>query len=174
MDWRAELLDQLDLYMEYNLTPRLVDLTDDEYFWEPVPDCWTVRTTADSVRLDMVEPVPEPPPVTTIAWRMTHLIVPVIGFRVSAHFGDGSLTRDNAVLPANAKDAVVALADTYRVWREGVASLDEEALERPAGESEGKWGDRSMATLVLHVNREIMHHGGEIALLRDLYRAKFA
>ena len=26
-----------------------------------------------------------------------------------------------------------------------------------------------MATLVLHINREMLHHGAEIALLRDLY-----
>ena len=28
-----------------------------------------------------------------------------------------------------------------------------------------------MAALALHLNREAMHHGGEIGLLRDLYRA---
>jgi hypothetical protein len=28
-----------------------------------------------------------------------------------------------------------------------------------------------MAALIAHVNREVMHHGGEICLLRDLYRA---
>ena len=27
-----------------------------------------------------------------------------------------------------------------------------------------------MAALVLHVKREVLHHGAEIALLRDLYR----
>jgi hypothetical protein len=27
-----------------------------------------------------------------------------------------------------------------------------------------------MAALVLHINREALHHGAEIALLRDLYR----
>jgi hypothetical protein len=27
-----------------------------------------------------------------------------------------------------------------------------------------------MAMLVLHINREVIHHGAEIALLRDLYR----
>jgi hypothetical protein len=27
-----------------------------------------------------------------------------------------------------------------------------------------------MAALVLHINREVLHHGAEIALLRDLYR----
>jgi hypothetical protein len=26
-----------------------------------------------------------------------------------------------------------------------------------------------MAELVLHINREMLHHGAEIALLRDLY-----
>jgi hypothetical protein len=27
----------------------------------------------------------------------------------------------------------------------------------------------SMAELVLHINREMLHHGAEVALLRDLY-----
>lgn len=26
-----------------------------------------------------------------------------------------------------------------------------------------------MGALVLHINREVLHHGAEIALLRDLY-----
>jgi hypothetical protein len=29
-----------------------------------------------------------------------------------------------------------------------------------------------MASLVLHINREAVHHGAEIALLRDLFRAR--
>ncbi|MDV7268912.1 DinB family protein, partial [Rhodococcus oxybenzonivorans] len=40
--------------------------------------------------------------------------------------------------------------------------------------SEGPFADRSMAALVLHVNREVIHHGAEIALLRDLYLRKSA
>jgi hypothetical protein len=28
-----------------------------------------------------------------------------------------------------------------------------------------------MAALIVHINREVMHHGGEIGVLRDLYRA---
>jgi hypothetical protein len=31
-----------------------------------------------------------------------------------------------------------------------------------------------MAALIVHVNRETMHHGAEICLLRDLYRARLA
>jgi hypothetical protein len=29
-----------------------------------------------------------------------------------------------------------------------------------------------MAALVMHINRECLHHGAEITLLRDLYRWK--
>ncbi|MGI5176769.1 DinB family protein [Dactylosporangium sp. CA-152071] len=175
MDWRAEVLDQLDLYWEHNLTPALTGLTDDEYFWEPVKDCWSVRTAADGrATLDGGHETPEPPPVTTIAWRMTHVSLHVLGLRTSAHFGDGSLTMATAELPVTADAAVAALEGHYRDWRDAVSALDEAALERPIGESEGPWADRPMATLMLHVNREVMHHGAEIALLRDLYRTHFA
>ena len=36
------LLDQLDFYLHTQLFPRLEGLDDEEYFWEPVPGCWTV------------------------------------------------------------------------------------------------------------------------------------
>jgi hypothetical protein len=42
-------------------------------------------------------------------------------------------------------------------------------LDRPIGAAEGAWADRTMAELVLHINREVIHHGAEIACLRDLY-----
>ncbi|HSO68925.1 MAG TPA: ankyrin repeat domain-containing protein, partial [Arachnia sp.] len=32
--------------------------------------------------------------------------------------------------------------------------------------------DQSMAALVMHINREVIAHGAEICLLRDLYRAQ--
>ncbi|WP_030253775.1 DinB family protein [Streptomyces violens] len=175
MAWRAEALDQLDLYWEHHLMPRLAGLTDAEYHWEPVPDCWTVRAAPDGrARFDWAEPVPEPPPVTTIAWRLAHVAFHVLGIRASVHFGDGSLTNDSAVLPLTAEDGLLSLCEQYKMWRDGVVSLDEAELWQPMGEAEGKWGNRPMATLVLHVNREVMHHGAEIALLRDLYRARFS
>ncbi|MGW3077192.1 MULTISPECIES: DinB family protein [unclassified Kitasatospora] len=175
MIWRAEVVDQLDLYWDRQLMPRLAGLTDDEYLWEPVPHCWSVRTAPDGRTVaDWQEPAPQPPPVTTIAWRLTHIALPVLGIRASAHFGDGSLTMETATVPATAEDGLAALKEYYGVWREAVSSLDDAALGRPMGEAEGQWGKRPMATLLLHVNREVMHHGAEIALLRDLYRARFS
>ncbi|WP_327003792.1 DinB family protein [Dactylosporangium sp. NBC_01737] len=175
MIWRAEVVDQLDLYWQMHLAPRLAGLTDDEYFWEPVKDCWSLRTAADGkATLDGMGEVPDPPPVTTIAWRMTHVAFHVLGIRSSAHFGDGSLTMDTARLPVTAEDAVATLERHYRGWRDAVAGLDGAALARSIGEAEGEWAKRPMATLMLHVNREVMHHGAEICLLRDLYRANFS
>jgi hypothetical protein len=34
-----------------------------------------------------------------------------------------------------------------------------------------QFADQSLADLALHLNRETMHHGGEIGTLRDLHRA---
>ena len=43
-------------------------------------------------------------------------------------------------------------------------------LARPVGPAEGPYAEHPMATLILHINREVMHHGAEVCLLRDLYR----
>jgi len=54
-----------------------------------------------------------------------------------------------------------------------VRRLGADGLARAIGPAEGPWADHPMATLVLHINREMLHHGAEIALLRDLYRWHF-
>lgn len=172
--WRDELLAQLDFYWEQSLWPRLAGLTDDEFFWQPVPNCWTVHPRPDGpAEIDWAWPEPDPPPVTTIAWRLAHVAIGVFGLRASAHFGDGSLTFANAPWPTSAADGLALLDEQHAAWRAGVRGLDDDALRRPVGSAEGDWASHSMAALVLHLNREVMHHGGEIALLRDLYRAGF-
>lgn len=58
------------------LLQRLGGLTDDEYRWEPVAECWNVRPSPQSPSgwtVDYPAVHPEPPPVTTIAWRMVHI-----------------------------------------------------------------------------------------------------
>jgi hypothetical protein len=52
-----------------------------------------------------------------------------------------------------------------------VRGLDEAALAKPVGPAEGAYAESPMAELVLHISREAIHHGAEILLLRDLYRA---
>jgi hypothetical protein len=49
VDWNAELLNQLEDHWQGQLRPRLDGLTDDEYFWQPVPDCWTISRRGESL-----------------------------------------------------------------------------------------------------------------------------
>ena len=83
------LREQLTFHWDGQLRPRLAGLTDDEYFWEPVPECWTVRRDADGAwTVDWHWPEPQPPPFTTIAWRIVH-IGRAIGIRTNTFFPQG-------------------------------------------------------------------------------------
>ena len=46
--FNSQLVEQLDFHWKHALRPRLDGLTDDEYFWQPVPDCWTVHPDGGS------------------------------------------------------------------------------------------------------------------------------
>jgi hypothetical protein len=180
IDWTRQLADQLDWIWTNQVRPRLDGLTDEEYRWEPVPGMWNVRPRGTSVAplaagkgaytVDFAFPEPDPPPVTTIAWRMAHLTVGVFGMRAAAHFGAPPVDYDSYDYPGDAATALARLDDVYSAWMTGVRGLTPAGLSGPAGSAEGPWADQPMAALVLHINREALHHGAEIALLRDLYR----
>src|SRR5690606_21876296 len=91
------LRDQIDWHWTHQLRKRLDGLTDEEYFWEPVPGCWSVRPRgtgtapvqvgAGEMTIDFAFPQPTPAPFTTIAWRLGHVIVGVLAMRNASHFG---------------------------------------------------------------------------------------
>ena len=197
IDWNEELADQLDGHWRSQLRPRLDGLTDEEYFWEPVPGMWSVRRRGEGrdpraegfgrpeasgegiapvalgggeFTLDFAWPAPDPVPATTIAWRLSHLIVAVFGLRVGSHFGGEPVDYEKYDYPGDAATALAQLDEFYAAWIAGVRGLGTDGLARPCGPAEGPYAEASMATLVLHINREAMHHGAEVALLRDLFR----
>ncbi|MYT69377.1 MULTISPECIES: DinB family protein [unclassified Streptomyces] len=170
LDWNTLLTDQLDWHWRNQLRPRLAGLTDGEYFWEPVAGCWSLRPRDDGgFTVDWAFPAPEPAPVTTIAWRLNHILIGVLGARSAAHFGAEPVDYDTYLYPATATEALDRLDAAYAVWMAGVRGLGEAGLARPCGPAEGPYADEPMATLVLHIHRETIHHGAEISLLRDLY-----
>ncbi|MGV0741104.1 DinB family protein [Mycolicibacterium sp. XJ870] len=162
----ALIADQLDYHWTNQLRPRLDGLTDDEYFWQPVPDCWTVHPDGG---IDFVYPEPQPAPFTTIAWRLAHVIVGVLAMRNHSHFGGPPADYQSWPYATDAATALRQLDDAYRNWIDGARALSEDDLDRPVGPAEGPWAEHPMAELVLHVNREVIHHGSEIACIRDLY-----
>ena len=96
-------------------------------------------------------PHPYPPPVTTIAWRMHHLTEMLAG-RADWTVGSHSFDEDEMVVRNDAASAIDALRSAVAAWR-----AEDPFLE-----------------IVWWVNQEVLHHGAEIALLRDLHRATHA
>lgn len=179
LEWNSSLRDQFSWHWDHLLHERLSGLRDDEYFWEPVPDAWNVRPRgsgtapvqagAGEMTIDFAFPEPDPAPFTTIAWRLGHVIVGVLAVRSAAHFGREHTDYSSFDYAATADGALAQLEQELATWQTGVESLGEEGLARPCGEAEGPFGEDPMARLVLHINRELLHHLSEVCVLRDLY-----
>jgi len=178
-EWNDLLLDQLTWHWASGLRPRLEGLTDDEYLWEPVPGCWSLRPEGQGVaeiaagggrlKADYQLPAPVPAPVTTIAWRFAHLLIGVFGARNATQFGAEPVDYFTYDYPETAAGALARLDAAYATWSDGVKDLGADGLHRACGPSEHHWSDAPLAALVLHIHREVIHHGAEVCLLRDLY-----
>jgi hypothetical protein len=170
---KQDLLGLADFAYE-RLRRRVDGLTDEEYFWEPAPGCWSVRPAGngtfrfEGAGAGRVEPAP----LTTIAWRMAHLIDLMAGERNATWIAVtplGGLDRDGE--PGTAAEAIDQLERAYALFRKHVAAADADGLTQPMGPVAGRWGEETRAAFVLHELDELIHHGAEVAALRDLYRA---
>ena len=150
------------------LRQRLTGLTDDEYFWEPAPGCWTIhRDESGAWIADYAEPDPDPAPFTTIGWRLTHIADCKVIYHEWA-FGPRQLTFPDLAPPPTAAGALARLEEGHRLLRGELEGLADQALDTPRLTN---WGERWPAwrifwTMIDHDD----HHGAEIGCLRDLYR----
>jgi len=155
---------------------RFDGLGDDEYLWEPVDGCWSIRQQDDGAWTP--DGAPERlahEPFTTIAWRLWHLIdmygenrapiwlgVPPQGEAIGLDNPDGS--------PPATADAALALLDrAHARWDAHLALAGDDLLAEPIGTVAGPWAEASKAAYVLHMLDEFVHHSAEISLLRDLW-----
>ncbi|MEW1610412.1 MULTISPECIES: DinB family protein [unclassified Streptomyces] len=208
---------------------RLTGLTDEEYLWEPVAGCYSIRRREEattpraygpgawvidkgapeipaseyaevarqaaggmsvakiaedwSVSVERVEEVlahtgeaePDAVPVTTIAWRLGHLHSDLAG-RWEWSFGERR--REPKLLVDFTPSAELALRRFWTAldrWRESVGAATEEQLDT-VGFSQYPYGsdpDDPFISTLFGANLELIHHMAEIALLRDLWRARF-
>ncbi|MEU4659171.1 DinB family protein [Streptomyces sp. NPDC023723] len=228
MGGRLELLlDQFDHARELARV-RLTGLGDEEYRWEPVPGCWSLRRRGEavtprafgpgewvldlgapdipageyaevarqvasgmpvakiaddwSVSVERVEevlahtgpPRPAATAVTTIAWRLGHLHS---NFAGGWEWTFGERRRDPRLLVdfhPRAAPALDRFWETVDRWRDSVATVTDEQLDT-VGFSQYPYGSDSddlFAEVLSGTNLEFIHHMAEIALLRDLWRAR--
>ncbi|MET0325913.1 MAG: DinB family protein [Ilumatobacteraceae bacterium] len=160
-------------------------LTDAEYLWAPAPGAWSVRRRVDGPGPGATElvgagdwgrdggrPHPYPPPITTIAWRMEHLTAMLLG-RADWTVGAHTFTEATMLVSGDAAGGLAALDHAIAAWRGALAAADDDALDRVGLSTypSGSDAEELFVDVVWWVNQEVLHHGAEIALLRDLYRA---
>ncbi|MYS08859.1 DinB family protein [Streptomyces sp. SID6041] len=162
-------------------------MTDEEYLWEPVTDCWSVRPRANGPgsratflagagewgRDAASYPHPWPPPFTTLAWRLSHLSE-MMFLRADHTAGSRTLTRDDYVVSGDIAGALASFDAGATAWGKALGSVDDAALDTVGfcTYPHGSDAEEPFLDIVWWVNQELLHHGAEIALLRDLYRAR--
>ncbi|GAA2993636.1 DinB family protein [Kitasatospora albolonga] len=169
------------------LDVAVVTMTDHEYRWEPVPRCWSVRRRSEGPgeaagflvgggegewgRDSAPWPHPEPTPFTTLAWRLCHL-TEMLWLRSDHTDGTRSLDRDDLPVPGTAAEAVADFEAAATAWRNTLLAAGDAALDTVGYCTYPYGGDAEepFVEIVWWVNQELLHHGAEIALLRDLYR----
>ena len=141
----AELHEQLSWFWEQQLRPGLNGLTDDEL---------RHRTAAG-----------------TVAARLGQ-ISDLLAQRASFHFGDRSLTDDRLPTASSAATVLTRLDSAWAEWDAGVVGVDERRLHRahqgPPGTADERY---PLWAIVLYVNREVVHLGGQVLVLLALQRA---
>ena len=220
------LLDQFDKAREL-AEVRLAMLGDEEYLWEPVHDCWSIRRREDAttaraygpgewvidvgaagipnseyaqvsreiaggqsltqvagnwgVSVERVEEVlahtgplePDTSPMTTIAWRLGHLHGNFAG-TWEWTFGERREPRVLVDFTPSAALAVEHFWTELTRWRDSIADLTDEQLDT-VGLSQYPYAsdpEEPFIAVIWANNLELIHHLAEIALLRDLWRAR--
>lgn len=120
-------------------------------------------------------PEPDEAPVTTIAWRLGHLHFCFAG---GWEWTFGERRQEPKLLVDFTPSAALALERFWALidrWRDSVAAITDEQLDK-VGFSQYPYGsdpDDPFITVLSGANLEFIHHMAEIALLRDLWRARF-
>ena len=128
IDLKSEIVGLSEYVFTARIRPRLVGLTDEEYLWEPVAACWSLRPDSDGVfRLDVSRPLPTGEELfTTLAWRLWHLIS-VYGARRNAIWLGVTLPTGAFDMfdpaPSSAAAALTLLDSAYGWWATAPSSV---------------------------------------------------
>jgi hypothetical protein len=150
------------------LRSRLEGLTEEEFFWQPTPGCWTVHPDESGRwRYDYAFPDPEPAPLTTIAWQLVHLTTCKVMYHEWA-FGPARMTWPELDVPGTLAETLALLDHGQALLHDDLQGLSESQLDDAVLTN---WGERWPAWRIFCVMTD--HdalHGGVVGCLRDLYR----
>jgi hypothetical protein len=197
---RAETLLEVTFFIKrFTLDRAWTGLTDDEFFWEPTPETWSVRPVTDSrtktpfVRgeweADYDSDVglsanwaQDGEPLTNIAWLYWHVgsmpgraaQLDFFGGPHSPASGWSSPYLNDAPIFTNANEAVSTMQAGWRTLVGALQSASDETLEAPTR----FWGyggpgrEGTGSQIVASILNEVSHHATQIGAVRDFYRAR--
>jgi hypothetical protein len=167
-----DVLDSLDQTWS-QLSERLVGLTVEEYLWEPAVGCWSVHAAPGGAgSVDEHDSEADPAPMTTIAWRMWHIAVDCLDSYSSRVFGRTGTGLAGTAWVLDPDQARALVERAWQVFHNGLADGGPDRLFDLLGEGWGPYAESTVLALALHAQREVTHHGAEVALLRDLFRTR--
>ncbi len=149
------------------LRARVEGLTDEEFFWQPLPDSWTIyEDKPGHWTYHYAIPEPDPAPLTTIGWQLVHLGTTKLMYHEWA-YGDARLTFPQIQIPSGAAGALQLLERGQTMLAGDLRATPDTQLDAPR---KTNWGDlwpawRIFTTMADHD----AFHGGVIGYLRDLY-----
>jgi DinB superfamily len=159
---------------------RLGNITDAEWFWEPVPGCCSVRPRTEATTkfangrgewvVDYDLPEPDPAPFTTIGWRVLHLTLVIAGYLDVLDGYGGDVPWDEYEIPGTAQGGIAFWESQTQRLLATCSNADAETLDRSV--SIPWWGGRQRAVrdVLLVLINESIHHTAEVGVLRDMYR----
>lgn len=165
---------------------RIEGTTDAEFAWEPVDGCWSIRARGAAATPDAFGPgefvldaddAVDPfaaGPVSTIAWRIGHLVSAYAG-RYEWTFGDRTTHPNELVdFTLDAQQMLGRLWSEIDRWVAAIEAMTPEQLDVPGfGQyPQGMDPELPFIGIIRWMNRETIHHLAEVALLRDLYAAR--
>jgi hypothetical protein len=154
------------------LVDRLDGLTDDEHVWEPVANTLAV-TPAGPGRFRTHRPLDvDPPPMTTIAWKLWHVANDCLGGFARTAWDLDVLGMPDDEWFSSADESIDGVRRAWAGYREGIVALGSDGLRRLLGPAFGPYANDTQADLAFHVLDEVIHHGAEVGMQRDLYRLR--
>lgn len=165
----APLLAQWDTALVM-LLDRLAGLDDAEYRWQPTPGA---ADLVDDGTGALVVSSEAGQSTRTIAWTLGH-VTDLCWAR--ADYTDGGRDRPAKYLPfpGKAAPAVAEFHDAANRWRAAIAGADATQATQVGYSSWPIGMDRDLpfVDIVWWMNRELIHHGADVATVRDLYSAR--
>ena len=155
-------------YFYDRLRARLEGLTDEEHLWLPVPDALSIDPDVPGTVARGRDGQ-----VTTIAWRIGHIGDALREERNWTWLGRQPVLLDHEIRHSpTAAGGIAYLEEAHAAWRALLGSLTPDELWSPIGPAAGPYAETERIDFVLHLVDELIHHGAEVALLRDLYAAR--